>query len=167
MSSGVEYEKIGEIIERVVRSEGLDLVGWALKGEGARSMLRIVIDRDEGVTHDDCVAVNNQVGTILDVEDLIPDRYTLEITSPGLGKSLTDMKAFQRHQGQVARLRVSEPIDGRTSFKGRVTRVSPASVTLADGQDREFEIPFTQILAANTVQTPPGLRRASEGGGEQ
>ena len=46
MSSGVEYEKIGEIIERVVRAEGLDLVGWALKGEGARSMLRIVIDRD-------------------------------------------------------------------------------------------------------------------------
>lgn len=163
----VDYEKIGNVIERVVESEGLDLVGWELKGEGSRSLLRITIDRDEGATHEDCVAVNNQVGTILDVEDLIPYRYTLEITSPGLGKALTDHKAFQRHQGEVARVRASEPIEGRTSFKGTVGRVTPTSVTLVDSRGQEFEIPFTQILAANVVHAPVGSRGRSESGGEQ
>lgn len=164
--SEVNHEKIGDVIERVAGSEGLELVGWELKGEGSRAMLRIVIDRDEGVTHADCVAVNNQVGTILDVEDLVPFKYTLEITSPGLGKALSGQPAFDRHRGEVARIRASEPIEDRTSFKGRIGRVTPTSVTLVDSRGREFEIPYTQILAANVVQAPASARRRPESGGE-
>jgi ribosome maturation factor RimP len=126
----VDFDKVGDAVERAVRSEGLELVAWALKGEGPKSLLRITIDRDEGVTHEDCVAVNNHVGTLLEVEDLIPFGYTLEITSPGLGKNLADRAAFDRHRGELARVRAGEPIEGRTSFKGRIERVTPTGVTL-------------------------------------
>lgn len=163
----IDFDKVGDIIDRVVRSQGLELVGWELKGEGPKSMLRITIDRDEGVTHDDCVAVNNEVGTILDVEDLIPNAYTLEITSPGLGKSLADRAAFDRHRGQVARIRVTEPIEGRSSFKGTIDRVTPTGVTLVDLHGNQHEIEYSQILAANTVQAPPRSNRRPVTGGQQ
>ena len=164
----IDLDKVGDVIERVVASEeGLELVGWELKGEGPRAKLRVIIDRDEGITHEDCVTINNQVGTILDVEDLIPYRYTLEITSPGLGKSLDSSKDFQRYMGQVARVRASAPIDGRTSVKGLIKRVSPSSITLVDSRGTEFQISFPQILAANVVHAPASTRKRPEGGGEQ
>lgn len=162
-----EYEKIGEVIVRVVDGLGLELVQWDLRGEGNRSMLRITIDKDEGVTHEDCVAVNREVGTILDVEDLIPFQYTLEITSPGLGKALNDRAAFQRHQGEVARVRASAPVDDRTSVKGQIVSVSPVSVTLEDLKGQQYEINFTQILAANIVHVPGRKRERSEAGGDR
>jgi ribosome maturation factor RimP len=161
--SAVDYQKIGDAIERAVRAEGLELVSWELKGDGPKSMLRVTIDRDEGVTHDDCVAVNNHVGTLLEIEDMIPYGYTLEITSPGLGKALADRAAFDRHRGEVARVRASEPVEGRTSFKGRIERVTPVGVTLVDSAGRDHEIEYRQILAANIVHAPRAKRPVTGG----
>lgn len=166
--TGIDETKIGNVIERVAHSEGLELVSWEFKGDGARSsMLRITLDRDEGLTHDDCVVVNNQVGTILDVEDLIPFHYTLEVTSPGLGKSLAGQPAFDRHRGDVVRIRRTEPVDGRVSLKGRIERVTPTSVAVVDRHGTEHIIPYTQILAANTVHAPGRGARRTEAGGTQ
>ena len=160
----VDFDRIGDVIERAVRSEGLELVGWDLRGEGPNSLLRVTIDRDEGVTHEDCVAVNNYVGTVLEVEDLIPFAYTLEISSPGLGKALTDRAAFDRHRGEIARVRAGEPVDGRTSFKGRIEHVTPTAVTLVDARGQERQIEYRQIVAANIVQAPRQTRRPVTGG---
>jgi len=165
--SQVEHEKIGSVIERVVASEGLELVGWELKGEGSKAMLRITIDNDEGVTHEHCVAVNNQVGTILEVEDLIPFGYTLEITSPGLGKGLVGQPAFDRHRGEIVRIRTSQPLENRTSFKGRIEKVTPTGVVLVDRQGQEHQIQYSQMFAANTVHAPARAGRRPETGGQQ
>lgn len=162
----VEFDKLGDAVERAVRAEGVELVGWDLRGEGPKSLLRITIDRDEGVTHDDCVAVTNHVGTLVDVEDLIPFAYTLEVSSPGLGKALSDRAAFDRHRGEVVRVRASEPIEGRTSFKGKIERVTPTGVTLADAHGQEHQIEFRQIVAANVVQAPKRTSRRPETGGQ-
>lgn len=162
----VDFEKLGDAIERAVRTEGLELVGWDLRGDGPNSLLRVTIDRDEGVTHDDCVAVTNHVGTLVDVEDLIPFHYTLEASSPGLGKGLADRAAFDRHRGETARLRASEPIEGRTSFKGRIERVTPTGVTLVDGKGVEHEFEYRQIVAANVVQAPKPRTKRPETGGQ-
>ncbi|HQR37787.1 MAG TPA: ribosome maturation factor RimP [Blastocatellia bacterium] len=155
------------MIERVVASEGLELVGWELKGEGSKAMLRITIDNDEGVTHEHCVAVNNQVGTILEVEDLIPFGYTLEITSPGLGKGLVGQPAFDRHRGETVRIRTSQPLENRTSFKGRIEKVTPTGVVLVDRQGQEHQIQYSQMFAANTVHAPARAGRRPETGGQQ
>ena len=161
--TGIDENKIADVIERVVQTEGLELVGWELKGDGSRaSMLRITLDSDQGLTHEHCVAVNREVGTILDVEDLIPFHYTLEVTSPGLGKSLSGQPAFDRHRGEIVRIRVSEPFENGPSIKGRVERVTPSQVIVVDRHGTEHNIPYTQILAANTVHAPGRGNRRSE-----
>lgn len=164
--TGIDERKIADVIERVAQTEGLELVGWELKGDGSRaSMLRITLDCDQGLTHEHCVAVNREVGTILDVEDLIPFHYTLEVTSPGLGKSLSGQPAFDRHRGEIVRVRVAEPFEGGPSIKGRVERVTPSQVIIVDRHGTEHTIPYTQILAANTVHAPGRANRRSETGG--
>ena len=154
----IDLERIARVVERIVVSEGLEFVHWDLRGHGPKSLLRVTIDRPEGVTHEDCVAVNNQLGTVLDVEDLIPFGYTLEITSPGLGRSLAGRADFDRHRGEIARVRASSEISGRVSFKGEIGRVAPDEVTLIEADGQQFTIPYSKILAANLVQAPKGAR---------
>ena len=80
----LEIDKVREIAERVAASSGLEVVEVELRGGGKARMLRIVIDKLAGVTHEDCASVSREVGTILDVEDAISGSYTLEVSSPGL-----------------------------------------------------------------------------------
>src|SRR5262245_63812233 len=88
MSKGVEWDRIRRLIEEVVESQGYELVEAELKGAGNNAVLRIFIDKPTGISHRDCELVSEQVGTVLDVEDLIPSSYTLEVSSPGLERKL-------------------------------------------------------------------------------
>ncbi len=84
-----EIDKVRAIAERVAASSGLETVEVELRGGGKARMLRIVIDKPTGVTHEDCANLSREVGTILDVEDVIPGAsYTLEVSSPGLDRKL-------------------------------------------------------------------------------
>jgi ribosome maturation factor RimP len=163
----LELEKIARMIERVVVADGLEFVTWALKGQGPKALLRVTIDRPQGITHADCVAVTNHLGTLLDVEDVIPFKYTLEVTSPGLGRALSDRADFDRHRGEVARVRAASEISDRTSFKGEIARVTPDAVTLTEADGQQFTISYSNILAANLVQMPKSAQRRQSGGGEQ
>src|SRR5919201_5264054 len=94
--------KIEEIAQRVAAPEGLEVVEVEVKGGGHR-LGRIAIDKPQGVTHADCELVSQQVGTILDVEDVVPGgRYTLEVSSPGLERKLLKAQDYQRFQGKKA-----------------------------------------------------------------
>src|SRR5260370_13998120 len=90
--------KIEEIAQQVAQSEGLELVEVEVKGGGNSRFVRIAIDKPEGVTHGDCELVSQQVGTILDVEDLVPGHYTLEVSSPGLERKLLKPPHYERLQ---------------------------------------------------------------------
>jgi len=93
--------KIEAIAVRVAASEGMEVVEVAVKGGGASRLVRISIDKPEGVTHGDCETVSQQVGTILDVEDVVPGgRYTLEVSSPGVERKLAKPGDFVRFQGK-------------------------------------------------------------------
>ena len=83
-----EIDKVREIGERVAASSGLEVVEVELRGGGKARLLRIVIDKPAGVTHEDCANVSREVGTILDVEEAVPGSYTLEVSSPGLDRKL-------------------------------------------------------------------------------
>jgi ribosome maturation factor RimP len=157
----VDLEKIASVIERVVVSEGLEYIHSELRGMGNNALLRVTIDRPEGVTHQDCAFVSTQLDTIFDVEELIPFAYTLEVSSPGLGRALQSVADFERHRGEVIRVRVSEEVDGRTRFKGRLEKVAANAVYLAEPAGTEVALPVSKIMAANVVQLPKGARSAN------
>jgi ribosome maturation factor RimP len=144
-----DREAIGEIIERVAAREGLELVHWEAVGPRNNFVLRIYIDKPGGITHGDCERVSNQVGTLLDVEDLISNRYVLEVSSPGIERGLYKRADYERFSGSRIKVRVSEPIDGQRNFRGKLIGLIDEKISLdADGRG-QIEIPYEQIVKAN------------------
>lgn len=145
----VDREAIGGIIGRVAEREGLELVHWELAGPAGNFVLRIFIDKPAGVSHSDCEVVSHQVSTLFDVEDLIPNRYTLEVSSPGLERGLYKRGDYERFAGSRLKLRTVEPIDGQRNFRGRLIGIDDQNIRF-DADDRgQIEIPYEKILKAN------------------
>lgn len=142
-------EAIDSIIERVVAREQLELVHWEMAGPPGRFVLRIFIDRPGGVSHAHCEAVSNEVGLLLDVEDLIPHRYTLEVSSPGIERGLYKPSDYARFAGSRIKLKTLQPIGGQRNFRGKLVGIDGNRVGLeADGAGR-LDIPFENIAKAN------------------
>jgi ribosome maturation factor RimP len=124
-----DLDKVREIAKRVADSSGLELVDVDLRGGGKARMLRIFIDKPEGVTHEDCSNFSREVGTILDVEDAVPGgSYTLEVSSPGLDRKLLKPSDYERFVGSLVKLTTRDPIAGNRHFEGRLKSFS------SDGQ---------------------------------
>ncbi len=155
--------KIAEIAERVADPEGLEIVEVQLLGAGRGRLLRIFIDRFAasprpgsgeapqdgplGVSHADCEFISHQVGTILDIEDVIPgDSYTLEVSSPGLERKLSKAKDFERFVGQKAKVVLREPVENQRSWEGRLAGISQGVVAL--------EIPALEPAAGRVIHFP-------------
>ena len=127
----VDLDHIREIAERVASSMGLELIEVELRGGGKARMLRIMLDKPGGVTHEDCANVSRDVSTILDVEDAVPGgSYTLEVSSPGLDRKLSKPSDFERFQGSRVKLTTRDPINGNRFFEGRLERFEAGRLTL-------------------------------------
>jgi ribosome maturation factor RimP len=145
----VNQDSIGSIIERVAAREGLEVVHWEMVGPRNNFILRIFIDKPGGVNHGDCETVSNQVGTLLDVEDLIPNKYTLEVSSPGVERGLYKRADYERFAGNRVKLKTSEAINGQRNFRGKLLGIAEDKVSLdADGAG-QIEIPYEKIVKAN------------------
>ena len=113
-------------------------------------MLRIFIDKPEGVSHADCELISHQVGTILDVEEVIPGgRYTLEVSSPGLERKLTSPKDFERFLGRKAKIVLRQPIGDRRHFEGTLSGIADGVVTLEGAAGTPVRFALDQIEKAN------------------
>jgi ribosome maturation factor RimP len=124
-------DKVREIAERVATSSGLELWELELKGSGAGRILRIFIDKPDGVSHEDCAAFSREVATIFDVEDAVPGgRYLLEVSSPGLDRRLWKVEHFERFAGSRIKLSTREPLNGSRQFEGRLTGIAGGELTL-------------------------------------
>ena len=125
-----EIDKVREIAERVAASSGLETVEVELRGGGKARMLRIVIDKPAGVTHEDCANLSREVGTILDVEDVIPGAsYTLEVSSPGLDRKLFRPADYERFIGSLVKLTTQQPVNGNRHFQGRLESFQQGRLT--------------------------------------
>src|SRR5271157_866912 len=124
-------EKVREIAQRVADSSGLELVDVDLRGGGKARMLRISIDKPEGVTHDDCSNFSREVGIIFDVEGAVPGgSYTLEVSSPGLDRKLLKPSDYERFAGSLIKLTTRDPIAGSRHFEGRLKAFSNGRLEL-------------------------------------
>ena len=138
----VDLEKIRAIAERVVTSEGLTLVDVELKGGRVNPLLRVYIDKPEGVSHAHCQLVSEQLSAILDVEDPFPASYVLEVSSPGLDRKLVKPRDFEYFAGRRARLVLREAIGQQKVVEGRLAGFEGGRVRmdLAEGGMAEFEL---------------------------
>lgn len=143
-------DKVTEIVERAGRKSGIEAVEIELKGVGNSRVLRIFIDKPEGVTHADCQHISDYVGTVLDVEEVIPDgRYTLEVSSPGVERKLSRPRDFERFTGQNAKIVLTEPVEDRKVWEGKLAGFSDGTITLEPAQGEPVKIPLGQVARAN------------------
>ena len=146
----MELERIRDAAERAARTAGVEIVDveWKI---GKQRFLRVYIDKPEGVSHSDCQAVSEQLGVLLDVEDLVPgSRYILEVSSPGLDRKLTRAADFERFVGRLARISTMEPVENSTFFEGRLAGHADGLVKI-DVKGRIVELPLAGIRKANLV----------------
>ena len=142
--------KIEEIAHRVAESEGIELVEVEVKGGGVNRFVRISIDKPSGVTHGDCELVSQQVGTILDVEDVVPGgRYTLEVSSPGVERKLLKPRDYERFQGKKARIALRDPVEGRRNWDGTLAGFEDGVIALEIAPGKIQRFPFDQVHKAN------------------
>jgi ribosome maturation factor RimP len=143
-------EKIREVAERVGGSEGIEIVDVQLLGGGRARTLRIFIDKPDGVSHADCENISQQVGTILDVEDVVPGgSYTLEVSSPGLERKLRGARDFERFTGQKAKVVLHEPVEGQKHWEGTLVGLEGDRIRIEPAPGRVVEFRLDQVSRAN------------------
>ena len=123
-------DKVFSIISPIVIDMGYELLGIEYAASGKHSVLRLYIDCEEGIRVDDCEAVSQQVGAIMDVEDPINGQYNLEVSSPGIERPLFVIAHYQRFLGHDVCLRTYRPIDGRRNFTGSIGSVRETANTI-------------------------------------
>ena len=162
MAAGLE--KVREIAERVAQSSGLEVVDIELLGGGKARMLRIFIDKPNGVTHEDYSSFSREVNTIFDVEEAVPGAsYLLEVSSPGLDRKLSKPADYQRFTGSLVKLMTRDPVNGNRHFEGRLKEFHDGRLSLeltgrtkskkhqAVEQGTQVEIELANVEKANLV----------------
>ena len=129
----------------------MEVVLVEIKGDGNRSIVRIFIDKPGGVTLEDCERFSKRFSVLLDVEDLIPFSYTLEVSSPGVNRPLVKESDFQRFCGKDAKIRIRRPIEGQRNFKGKIVGVTEGRLELEVMPGKQIGIALTDIEKANLI----------------
>jgi ribosome maturation factor RimP len=149
-------EQVRTVAARVAASYGLDIFDVQFRREAAGMVLRIQIDRpgpastaEDSVSVEDCAAVSRELSAVLDVEDIVPTAYTLEVSSPGLDRPLRTADDFRRFAGRRAKLVMREAVDGQTFLKGRLGGVEGDRVVIDAEDRRRHLVPIGIITRAN------------------
>ena len=143
-------KKLAELLNPILEDLGFEMVRVRLSN-GNPSTLQIMADRLDGqIGVDELAEINTSVGTILDVEDPIPENYTLEISSPGIDRPLTRKKDFDSFQGFEAKIETTEPIDGQRRFRGVLAGVNNDEV-LINLEEGTIGLKFTWLSEARLV----------------
>jgi ribosome maturation factor RimP len=142
------------MIEPAVLGLGFEL--WGVEyhgGSGHRSVLRIYIEAEAGVTLEDCQKVSHQISGILDVEDPIQGEYTLEVSSPGMDRPLYKVAQYARYIGHKVKIRLRVPFEGRRNLTGRIAAVENGEevVIQMDEPEAEYVLPIDSIDKAHIV----------------
>jgi ribosome maturation factor RimP len=170
----LELDRVREIAERVAASSGLEVLDIEFRGSGPARMLRVFLDKPSvassdplgGVTHGDCANFSREFGTILDVEDVVPGSYTLEVSSPGLDRKLTKASEFERFVGSRIKIVTRNPVNNNRYFEGRLESFRDGRLTLdlsvagkksrkkmgaAASEGKTISIEFSDVEKANLV----------------
>lgn len=154
MTQQVASEKLKVIAERILASLGMDLVDIEYKKEGRQMILRFFIDKSGGVSLDDCAEVSRELSAILDVEDLVPGKYILEVSSPGLNRPLKKESDYLRYIGKLIKIKTFEALpdeagNKRKTFLGELTGFADGIVKMHLREGQDARIPIDKVAKAN------------------
>lgn len=142
--------RVTELAEPLCTSEGLELVHVEFQREPGGRILRLYIDKPQGVVLDDCANLSRQISDLLDVHFEDIGRYSLEVTSPGSNRPLSKKQDFEKFKGNEIKIKTARPIDGQKKFNGVLMGISAERVNLSIGE-RKISIPFQDITKARLV----------------
>jgi ribosome maturation factor RimP len=148
MKSSVS-ERIREIAAQAAEENGLELVHAQVAGTSKKLVITVFIDKQGGVTHEDCSKVSRKLDAILDAEDFIPSAYLLEISSPGLERGLYSQKDFEKFVGSPAKVKIAAPINGQKNFRGRIKVVEGDEIVFEDKTSGTIRFPYSAVAKAN------------------
>jgi ribosome maturation factor RimP len=143
-------KRIHDLIEPTVRALGLELWACELHQSNNRALLRVYIDRATGVTLEDCTRVSREIGAILDVEDPIKNRYELEISSPGLNRTLSTLSHFQKYVGSSVKVKLRSAISNRKQFEARIEKIDGDKIFLIT-ENETISVTLGEIQKVNLL----------------
>jgi len=142
--------RLTNMLQPLVEDLGYEFVGLEYTGQSKNAVLRIYIDREQGIDLDDCGRVSGEVAALLDVEDPISGQYNLEVSSPGLDRPLFTLEQCARFAGEQVQITVFAPVEGRRKFKGRILSVTGDTLNI-DQDGAEIALDFSNIAKARLV----------------
>ncbi len=141
--------ELQQLLAPVIEALGYELWGVELVAHGRHSLLRIYIDRDEGISIDDCAIASRQASATLDVADPFHGAYTLEVSSPGWDRPLFSEAQFRRYIGEQIRVRLAYPVQGKRNCNGRLLAVDAEGLEIEGLAETSLRLPFAAIKKAN------------------
>ena len=143
-------EELAATLEPTVERLGYELVDLELRLAGRDGLVRLYIDKVDGIGLEDCEKVSRAVSALLDVEDPVPGNYNLEVSSPGLDRKLTKSEHFQRFIGHMVKVKLRMPLDGRRRFRGELLSQNEENIVV-EVDSRSYSLPLTMIDTARLV----------------
>ena len=141
---------IKEIVLPLIKDQNFELVDMEIKGKGPTTILRVYVDKPGGITLDECTALSEKLSLNLDVEDLFPQRYTLEVSSPGLDRPLISESDFKRKIGENIKVFLKIPVDNKSVIEGKIEDFKDQKLWL-DSEGKKIPIAFEKIEKAKII----------------
>ena len=143
-------DEIQRLLDPAIERLGYELTDLEVRLGGQGGLIRLTIDKPDGIDLDDCEKVSHAMSALLDVEDPVPGNYNLEVSSPGLDRKLTKVKHFQRFEGETLKVTLRFPIEGRRRFRGKLLSSNEENIVVeVDGESHS--LPLTMIDTARLV----------------
>ncbi|MDH5180977.1 MAG: ribosome maturation factor RimP [Gammaproteobacteria bacterium] len=149
--AGQVQKTLVNLLEPVVEGMGFELVGIEYLPQGRHSLLRVYIDKEQGILLEDCEQVSRQISGVLDVEDPITGQYVLEVSSPGMERPLFKAEHYARYIGQAVKLRLSRPLDGQRKFRGVLLESDAEHIVIQveEPEERTVKLALVDVEKAN------------------
>ncbi len=149
MDTKLINERVREIAKRVTDAGEIELVHVEIAGTKRDLVVRVYIDKTGGVTIEDCTNISRGIEEVLDSEDIIPSRYVLEVSSPGIERELYSLADFVKFTGQLAKVKTKSEIEGQKTFIGPIVEVNGKTVTIDDRMKGVISFDYPEVKKAN------------------
>ncbi len=143
-------DELQKLLEPAIERLGYELTDLEVRLSGQGGLVRLTIDKPDGIDLEDCEKVSHAMSALLDVEDPVPGNYNLEVSSPGLDRKLTKREHFQRFEGETLKVTMRFPMEGRRRFRGKLLSSNEENIVVeVDGES--YSLPLTMIDSARLV----------------